>query len=61
MRDLPEILRNRTATGALPRPVLSYPARPGGGVTALLAAAVLALVAGVPLRSAHRLLPEPED
>lgn len=61
MRDLPDILQTRTAPGSLPRPVPSRPARPGGGVTAFLAAALLALVAGVPLHSAHRLLPEPED
>jgi hypothetical protein len=61
MRELPEILRRHPAMGTLARPVLSRPARPGGGVTAFLTASALALVAGVPLRSAHRLLPEPED
>ncbi len=61
MRDRPAILRRHPATAAHPRLVLPHREHPGGGVTALLAAAVLALVAGVPLRSAHLLLPEPED
>ncbi|GJD35107.1 hypothetical protein [Methylobacterium aerolatum] len=60
MRE-PALLLRRPATAALPRPALSGREHPGGGVTALLAAVVLALVAGVPLRSAHLLLPDPED
>ena len=61
MLDRPAILHRHPATAELPRPVPPLRERSRGGVTALFAAAVLALVAGVPLRSAHLLLPEPED
>lgn len=54
-------LLRRHPVAALPRTALPSRERPGGGVTALLAAVVLALLAGVPLRSAHLLLPQPED
>ncbi len=61
MLDRLAIPRRHSATAALLRPVPPHREQREGGVTALLAAVVLALLAGVPLRSAHLLLPEPED